>query len=365
MIRNRYARQEVLPEIGREGQACLGQGSVLIVGAGGLGAPAALYLAAAGVGRIGLLDPDRVELTNLQRQILYDAADIGQPKVLAGRARLGRLNSGITIDPICAALRADNAMRLIGDYDVVLDGSDNFQTKYLVSDAARKAGKPVVFASIQGFEARLAVFTPDGPCYRCLYPEPPAGVVPNCAEAGVLGAVSGMAGAMQAMEAIKLLLGSRASRLRSLAGRLLVIDACDWTTRRLAFHQRPDCPSCSQPPESICLSDADSACVADVDGITVAGLAELAGAGLLDCRESDEWTAGHIPGAISLPLSALMRGEVPALRPDRPWVVYCSHGARSLAACRLLREQGLQRLWNLEGGLQAWEGPLEKAPPEQ
>ncbi len=238
---DRYARHILLPEVGGAGQARLLNSSVLIVGAGGLGSPAALYLAAAGVGRIGLVDHDVVDRSNLQRQVLYADAELGQAKVRVAAAKLRALNPDVEIEPHELRLDADHADALLGDYDLVLDGSDNFETRYLVNDACARAGKPNAFGSVLGFEGQAALFAPAGPCYRCVFPSPPpAGSVPTCAEAGVIGPIAGIVGLIQASEALKWLLGIG----HSLHGRLLLIDALSMRVDEVALQRNPDCPAC-------------------------------------------------------------------------------------------------------------------------
>lgn len=348
--RERYARHLILPEMGEEGQLRLKRGSVLIVGAGGLGSPAGLYLAAAGVGRIGLVDFDRVDVTNLQRQVLYGTKDVGERKLDAASARLRDLNREIEIETHEGALTSENALEIVSRYDVVLDGTDNFPTRYLVNDACVLTKRPNVYGSIFRFDGQLSVFaTQDGPCYRCLYPDPPPPhLVPSCAEGGVLGVLPGVVGTMQATEAIKLLAGVG----EPLIGRLLLFDALHMSFRTLKLRKDPNCKVCGANPTVTRLIDYDQFCMPGE--ITPDALArQLASTTLVDVREPAEWNAGHLPGAIHIPLQQLPQrlGEIPR---DRDVVVYCRSGGRSARAVDLLRQHGFSRVRNLVGGLRRW-----------
>lgn len=344
MSHARYSRQTILPEIGPGGQRRLGAGSVLCIGAGGLGCAALPYLAAAGVGRIMIIDHDRVDVSNLHRQVLFAEADIGRPKVEAAAARLTAINGAIAVEALPERLDLDNVERLFGRADVVIDGSDNYATKYLAADAALKFGLPVVYGSATGMEAMVTVFLPgEGPCLRCLFPEAPSGWVPNCAEAGVLGPLVGMAGAVQAAEAIKLLVGTPA--LTSLSGRLWLVDARDMGSRQLAIGKRPDCPACSLDPAGLELAGTAPA----VHEIDHAQAQALPGALWVDVREPDEYAAGHFSGAVNLPLSRLHTGE-PGLPDAEHLVVYCATGMRCRAAAPLLERAGTGRVHVLRGG---------------
>lgn len=357
----RYSRHLLLPEVAAEGQARLGAGSVLVVGAGGLGSPAALYLAAAGVGRIGLVDFDAVETSNLQRQVLYDVSSVGRPKLEVARERLAALNPHVDVALFPERLSRENALRVLEGFDVVLDGTDNFATRYLTNDACFLLGKPNVYGSIYRFEGQVSVFRPrGGPCYRCLYPAPPPpGLVPSCAEGGVLGVLPGVVGALQATEALKLLLGIG----RPLAGRLLLYDALALTFREIAVPRDPACPLCGDRPTITTLVDYDALCGAGgavlPEGAEVtprdlhAWLTGGENVQLLDVREPREAALGAIGGSVLVPLGALA-GRLQEVDRARRVVVYCRTGARSARAVELLRKAGLNRTYNLAGGIVAW-----------
>jgi molybdopterin/thiamine biosynthesis adenylyltransferase/rhodanese-related sulfurtransferase len=349
---NRYARQITLPEIGEAGQEKLRRASVLIVGAGGLGSPAALYLAAAGVGTLGLVDFDRVDATNLHRQILYGTSDVGRPKLEAAQERLQDLNPDVRVVPHAARLTSENALEILRDYDVILDGTDNFATRYLVNDACVLLGKPNVYGSIFRFDGQVSVFaTKEGPCYRCLYPEPPPpGLVPSCAEGGVLGILPGIVGSLQATEAIKLIAGIG----ETLAGRLLLFDALRTTFRVMKVRRR-----CDEHAPITQLIDYEEFCnpVQQTD-ITPAELAEQLSTGaeivLIDVREPYEWNAGHLDAATHIPLAQVPQrlAEIPK---DREVVMICRSGGRSAHAQEhLIRQHGYTRVKNLVGGMQRW-----------
>jgi len=349
--RARYARHLILPEIGEEGQLRLKRGSVLIVGAGGLGSPASIYLAAAGVGRIGLVDFDRVDATNLHRQILYGTSDVGTPKLEAARARLSDINPEVAIETHDAALTSDNALDLLRDYDVVVDGTDNFATRYLVNDACVLLAKPNVYGSIFRFEGQASVFfAKEGPCYRCLYPEPPPpDLVPSCAEGGVLGVLPGVVGTIQATEAIKLL----AAAGETLIGRLLLFDALRMSFRQMKLRKDPNCVICGAHPTITQLIDYEQFCnPATAIEISASQLAGL-DAALIDVREPYEFAGGAIEGATLIPLGTLPSRlqEVPR---DRDVVVYCQSGSRSARALEVLRGAGFSRARHLRGGYAAW-----------
>ena len=347
----RYQRQITLPEFGEAGQAKLRDGSVLIIGAGGLGSPAAIYLAAAGVGRIGLVDFDRVDVTNLHRQILYGTSDVGRPKTEAASERLRELNADVVVEAHHAALSSDNALELFANYDVIVDGTDNFATRYLVNDACKLLGKPNVYGSVFRFDGQVSIFaTSDGPCYRCLYPEPPPPhLVPNCAEGGVLGVLPGVIGTLQATEAIKLLTGIG----ETLAGRLLLFDALSMSFRTMKLQRR-----CDQHTAITRLIDYEEFCspVHNTD-ITPSEVAEKLEKGeeivLIDVREPHEWNAGHIEGATHMPMNQVPQrlSEIPR---DRDVVMICRSGARSGHVQHHLGQQGYTRVKNLVGGMQRW-----------
>lgn len=345
----RYARQIALPEIGPEGQERLARARVLVVGAGGLGTPALLYLTAAGVGTIGIADDDRVEASNLQRQVLYTSADAGRPKTEAAAARLAALNPEIALRTHAVRVAPDNAVALFRDYDLVVDASDRLETKFLINDAAAAAGRALVYAAALGFEAQVAVFdAARGPCLRCLFPEPPAVSAPTCAEAGILGAVTGLAGSVQALEAIKWVLANGApdGRLRTLLGRLWIVDGRTFETRTVRLPRDPDCPACGPRAQPIALGAN-----APVE-IAPAELTAYRDALLIDVREEEEWRSGHLPGALHLPLSRLLE-TVPELPRRTTYIAYCAHGIRSQAAVRLLRDAGYTPALSLRGGLAA------------
>ncbi len=359
----RYARHLVLPEVGRAGQERLKASRVLLVGAGGLGSPAALYLAAAGVGTLGIVDPDAVDVTNLQRQILHGTAGLGAPKVDSARARLHDVNPHVTVETGAVRLTSANALEIVAAYDVVVDGSDNFPTRYLVNDACVLAGRPNVYGSVYRWEGQLSVFAAEGgPCYRCLFREPPPpGLIPNCAEAGVFGALPGVIGAAQAMETIKLLLGVG----EVLVGRLQIFDALSYRWRELEIRRDPGCAICGDDPTQTGLIDYEVFCGVEAEpeevGMTVGRVeadeldALLEGDPrpfLLDVREVMEWqnvNLAHL-GAVLVPMR-----EVPArmdeIPRDRPVVVYCHTGVRSLEVARLLAAEGYEDVRNLEGGI--------------
>ena len=367
---HRYARHLSLPEVGLEGQVRLKHGRVLCVGAGGLGSPLALYLAAAGVGTLGLVDFDTVDESNLHRQILHGTGDVGRSKLDSAEDRIRDVNPHVTVVKHEARLTSANALEILEGYDVVVDGTDNFPTRYLVNDACVMLGKPNVYGSIFRWEGQVSVFaTGDGPCYRCLFRQPPPpGLVPNCAEGGVLGVLPGIIGSVQAMEAIKILLGAG----RTLAGRLLVFDALEMTWREVTLRRNPECPVCGDQPTQTELIDYEVFC-----GVAPAGASAAAGRSgpvetldaaelarrldadpapfLLDVRQPWEWSVGNLAerGARLVPLDELEErlAEVPR---DRPVVVYCKSGGRSARAAALLVERGYGPVAHLEGGLTAW-----------
>jgi adenylyltransferase/sulfurtransferase len=362
----RYSRHLVLPEVGREGQERLKEARVLVVGAGGLGAPLALYLAAAGVGTLGLVDFDVVDFSNLQRQILYGEPDVGRPKLEAAARRLGQVNPHVHLELHETRLDRDNALDLMAGYDVISDGTDNFATRYLVNDACALLGKPNVHGSILRFEGQASVFwAARGPCYRCLFPDPPPpGTVPSCAEGGVLGALPGIIGSIQAMETIKLLLGVG----ETLLGRLLVFDGLAMDFRSLKLRKDPDCPLCGTAPRITALQDYDLLCGMpaadtatgrrrDQGEMTVTQLKARLEKGtpplLLDVREAPEVELCRLPGAVHIPLGELP-GRLDELARDGEIVAYCKMGGRSAYAAELLRRAGFARVMNLAGGIDAW-----------
>jgi len=375
----RYSRHLILPEVGPDGQRRLKNGRVLCVGAGGLGSPAALYLAAVGVGTIGIIDFDKVDASNLQRQILHGTPDVGRSKLASARDRLSALNPEVKIETHETALTSANALELFRDYDVILDGTDNFATRYLVNDACVLLGKPNAYGSIFRFEGQASVFaTKGGPCYRCLYAEPPPpGLVPSCAEGGVLGVLPGVIGTIQATETIKLLLGGG----RTLAGRLLLYDAWQMQFRELKLRRDPRCPVCGDSPTIRELIDYDAFCgvaqpsaaapaaPAAMSETTVGELKQMLDAGapvfVLDVREPQEFQICRIPGTTLIPLGQLPAriAEVPAAAAGRPIVVHCKMGGRSAKAVALLREQGIEAT-NLTGGILAWIDKVDPSLPK-
>jgi adenylyltransferase/sulfurtransferase len=360
----RYGRHLLLPELGLAGQQRLKASSVMVVGAGGLGSPAAIYLATAGVGRIGLVDFDTVDMTNLHRQILHGTADVGRSKLDSARDHLTDLNPEVTLETHEARLTSENALDLLGRYDVVLDGTDNFATRYLVNDACALLARPNVHGSVFRFEGQVSVFDArTGPCYRCLYPDPPPpGLVPSCAEGGVLGVLPGVIGVLQAIEALKLLLGIG----DPLIGRLLVFDALGMDFRELRLRKDPACPLCGEHPTLTGLIDYDSWCAgAPTEDSTMAEPLELSvrdyqalrerGAEplLVDVREPHEHQIAHIDGAVLIPLRTLSE-RFGDLDRDRPIVLFCHHGSRSMRAVEYLKGQGYTRVQSLKGGIDAW-----------
>lgn len=346
----RYAKQTILPEIGAAGQARIGNGRVLCVGAGGLGCAVLPYLAGAGVGRITIIDNDRVDRTNLQRQVLFGESSLNQSKAGAAATRLRDLNPDIDIQAIDARLDLDNVEDLLLNHDVIVDGSDNYPTKYLLADACVKFDRPLVYGSVTGMEAMVTVFhAGHGPCLRCLFPQAPTGWVPNCAEAGVLGALVGMTGSLQASEAIKLLVG-QGSGMTSLSGRLWAMDARDGTSRLMGVRRRKDCGTCSRSAGDIVLQAAPRPMLREIG---VAEARALSDWPFLDVRERDEFAAGHIPGAFNLPLSELQDGRTRPPAGSR-CVLYCESGVRCRTAAEILKRFDYQDIRGLRGGLPAW-----------
>ena len=359
----RYARHLLIPQVGLAGQARLKHSSVLLIGAGGLGSPAALYLAAAGVGRLGVVDPDTVDASNLQRQILHGESWLGKPKLESAVARLREINPHVVVEPHPVRFSPANALDLAAGYDILLDGSDNFPTRFLSNDAAFFQRKPLVFGAIHRFEGQVGVFAPHlgGPCYRCMVPDlPPPGAVPSCAEAGVLGVLPGVIGALQATEALKLLLGIGAPPL----GRLLCYDALRSEFRHLRLGRDPDCALCGGHPRIHAVANpqttANPACTTagpDLNAVTTTELRGLLAQGfdglLIDVREPFEHAMAHIPGARLIPLATLPEA-LATLPRDRDILVICKVGIRSARAVDLLTRNGFPRARNVEGGMDAW-----------
>jgi molybdopterin/thiamine biosynthesis adenylyltransferase/rhodanese-related sulfurtransferase len=358
----RYSRHLSLPHVQLAGQRRLKATSILVVGAGGLGSPVALYLAAAGIGTLGLVDDDVVDLTNLQRQLLHGTSDVGRTKLESARDRIREVNPHVELRLHATRLTSVNAMEMLAEYDVIVDGTDNFATRYLVNDACVLLGLPLVYGSIFRFEGQASVFsTADGPCYRCLFPEPPPpDSVPNCAEGGVLGVLPGMIGTIQATEAIKLALGIG----RTLAGRLLLVDALTMEHRTVRLRRDPECPACGTRTLTS-LIDYDQFCAGPVAAHPTAPPAEIAptelaallAAGdvqLVDVRERSEWDIAHIDGARLIPLGELAE-EI---------VVMCRSGGRGATAARQLRRAGFTQVRNLAGGITRWTGEVDPSLPK-
>jgi molybdopterin/thiamine biosynthesis adenylyltransferase/rhodanese-related sulfurtransferase len=364
----RYSRHLILPDVALEGQKRIKAARVLLVGAGGLGSPAALYLAAAGVGTLGLVDFDVVDVTNLQRQVLHGTRDVGRSKLDSARERIADLNPHVNVETYETRLTSANALEILGAYDVVVDGTDNFATRYLTNDACVLLGKPNVYGSIFRFEGQASVFaTPDGPCYRCLFPDPPPpGAVPSCAEGGVLGVLPGLLGTIQATEALKLILGAG----ESLVGRLLLVDAMNMRFHTVRVPRDPECPACGTRTITE-LIDYDEYCgtpggidlhdSADVAELTPRALAQLLAEkrdiALIDVREPYEWDIGRIPGARLVPLGALPEAMA-SIDSTREVIVYCRSGKRGTDAARLLGAAGF-RVSNLAGGILRWSDDVD------
>ena len=373
----RYSRHLIMPEVGMDGQLKLKAARALCIGAGGLGSPVALYLAAAGVGTLGIVDFDDVDYSNLHRQIIHGTPDVGRPKLVSAKSRLNALNPEVEVVTHEMALSSQNALDLFADYDLVVDGTDNFPTRYLVNDACVIQGKPNIYGSIFRFEGQASVFaTKDGPCYRCLYPEPPPpGLVPSCAEGGVLGILPGVIGTLQATEAIKVILGVG----KPLIGRFLIFDALQMRFRELKLRKDVDCPVCGTHPTVTELIDYEQFC-----GITPAAPAGIASLGadddatveelkarldrkdaflLLDVREHREFEICRIPGSVLIPLGDLP-SRLSELEGRDDMIVHCKSGVRSGKAVRLLREAGYSKARNLTGGILAWIDRIDPTLPK-
>src|SRR2546423_1115732 len=370
----RYSRHLIMPEVALEGQKKLKAAKVLCIGAGGLGSPLALYLAAAGVGRLGIVDFDVVDFTNLQRQIIHSTANVGRPKLDSAKERIAEINPYVQVDKHEVALISENALELFADYDIVVDGTDNFPTRYLVNDACVLMGKPNVYGSIFRFEGQATVFyAKEGPCYRCLYPEPPPpGLVPSCAEGGVLGVLPGIIGVMQAIETVKLILGKG----ESLIGRLVLFDALKMQFRELKLRKNPDCPVCGVNPTITELIDYQEFCgvtpqaevsVGKEFEITPLGLKARMERGenfmLIDVREPEEYAIARIPGSRLIP-----RGTLPERVHELPSaddiVVHCKSGVRSGMAVDFLKQAGFRRVKNLVGGILRWSDDVDPTVPK-
>jgi len=372
----RYSRHLILPEVGLNGQKKICSSSVLCIGAGGLGSPIAMYLAAAGIGKIGILDFDAVDFSNLQRQIIHGTEDVGRPKTDSAKATLNRINPNVEVVIHNTRITSENALDLIRPYEIVVDGTDNFPTRYLTNDACVLLKKPNVYGSIFRFEGQASVFAPHlgGPCYRCLYPEPPPpGMVPSCAEGGVLGVLPGIIGTIQATEILKLALGKGSS----LVGRLLLFNALDMKFRELKLRRDPQCPLCGESPTITELIDYEMFCginpepatpTAHPDEVTVQEMRRALedsslGIRVIDVREPDEYQIAHVNGVPLLPLSALAQ-RFTELDPNQQYYIHCKSGVRSLRALEFLREQGFKYLKSVKGGIDAWADEIDHNVPK-
>jgi sulfur-carrier protein adenylyltransferase/sulfurtransferase len=370
----RYSRHLIMPEVGMSGQRKLKAAGILMIGTGGLGAPLGMYLAAAGVGRMGLVDFDVVDASNLQRQIIHGTKDVGRPKIASARDRIQDINPHVEIETHETRLTSENAMRLFVNYDVIVDGTDNFPTRYLVNDACVLTGKPNVYGSIFRFEGQASVFWAErGPCYRCLYPEPPPpGLVPSCAEGGVLGVLPGIIGAIQANEAIKIILGAP----DILVNRLLLFDAWRMRFRELKLRKNPDCPVCGENPTIKELIDYEEFCgitqqpetKPTMEEITATELKQRLDKGddiqIIDVREPHEYEIGQIPNSKLIPLGQVLN-RMNEIDPERETVVHCKMGGRSAKAIDALQRSGFTgKLINLAGGITAWSNDVDPSVPK-
>jgi adenylyltransferase/sulfurtransferase len=371
----RYSRHLILPEVGMAGQKKICSTSVLCIGAGGLGSPIAMYLAAAGIGKIGIVDFDTVDFSNLQRQLLHGTADVGRPKAESARDTINDLNPNVEVVLHNTRLSSDNALDIIGQYDIVVDGTDNFPTRYLTNDACVLLKKPNVYGSIFRFDGQASVFAPHlgGPCYRCLYPEPPPpGMVPSCAEGGVLGVLPGIIGCIQATEILKLALGKGSS----LIGRLLLFNALDMKFKELKLRRDPQCPLCGEHATIHKLIDYEQFCgipaepavpdqnpeEVDVKDMKKALDDPKLGIRVIDVREPDEYQIAKIQGVPLFPLSLLPQ-RFTELDPNQQIYIHCKSGVRSMKALRFLREQGFKYVKSVKGGIQAWSDQVDPAVP--
>lgn len=372
----RYSRHLILPEVGLAGQKKIKAASVLCIGAGGLGSPITMYLAAAGIGKIGIVDFDSVDFSNLQRQIAHGTEDVGRPKAESAKETIARINPNVEVVIHNTRISAENAFDLIRPYDIVVDGTDNFPTRYLTNDACALLKKPNVYGSIFRFEGQASVFAPHlgGPCYRCLYPEPPPpGMVPSCAEGGVLGVLPGIVGCIQATEILKLALGKGTS----LINRLLLFNALDMKFRELKLRRDPACPLCGDQPTIKELIDYEQFCgipdqpaepAANPDEVTVQEMKKALddpklGIKVIDVREPDEYEIAHIEGVPLLPLSQLQE-RFTELDPNQTYYLSCKAGVRSLKALGFLREQGFKYLKSVKGGIGAWSDEIDPGVPK-
>jgi molybdopterin/thiamine biosynthesis adenylyltransferase/rhodanese-related sulfurtransferase len=372
----RYSRHLIMSEVGMEGQLKLKNAKVLLVGTGGLGAPAALYLAAAGIGRIGLVDFDVVDYTNLQRQVIHGTKDVGKPKIDSAIESMHDINPFVQLDRFEVALTSENALEILKDYDYVVDGTDNFPTRYLVNDACVLLKKPNVYGSIFRFDGQATVFAyPGGPCYRCLYPEPPPpGLVPSCAEGGVLGILPGIIGLVQATETVKLILGVG----QPLVGRLMLYDALAMKFRELKLRRDPDCPVCGDHPTVTKLIDYEQFCgiphqepamsgqstSGEIDAVELkAKLDRGDNFKLIDVREPHEFQICRIPGSTLIPLGELPK-HLNELDPSAEYVMHCKMGGRSAKAVELMKQAGFRNVINMTGGITAWSDKVDPTVPK-
>ena len=372
----RYSRHLILPEVGMAGQKKICSTSVLCIGAGGLGSPIAMYLAAAGVGKIGLVDFDTVDFSNLQRQIIHSTADVGRLKGESAKETIQGINPGVEVELHNVRLSSENAMDIIAKYDVVVDGTDNFPTRYLTNDACVLLKKPNVYGSIFRFEGQASVFAPHlgGPCYRCLYPEPPPpGMVPSCAEGGVLGVLPGIIGCIQATEILKIALGKGSS----LIGRLLLFNALDMKFREVKLRRDPQCPLCGDQPSITGLIDYEVFCgiptepvnpASNPDEVTVQDMKKALedpklNIKVIDVREPDEYQIAKVKGVPLVPLSTLAQ-QFTELDPNQTYYIHCKAGVRSMKALMFLREQGFKYLKSVKGGIGAWSDEIDRDVPK-
>jgi adenylyltransferase/sulfurtransferase len=372
----RYSRHLILPEVGLSGQKKICSTSVLCIGAGGLGSPIVMYLAAAGIGKLGILDFDSVDYSNLQRQIAHGTEDVGRPKTQSAKETINAINPNVEVVLHNARITSENALDLIRPYDIVVDGTDNFPTRYLTNDACVLLKKANVYGSIFRFEGQASVFAPHlgGPCYRCLYPEPPPpGMVPSCAEGGVLGVLPGIVGTIQATEILKLAIGKGSS----LIGRLLLFNALDMKFRELKLRRDPQCPICGENPTITELIDYEMFCgitpepavpASNPDEVSVQEMKRAIenpkiGIKVIDVREPDEYQIAHINGVALLPLSTLQQ-RFTELDPNQQYYIHCKSGVRSLRALQFLREQGFKYLKSVKGGISAWADEIDHSVPK-
>jgi molybdopterin/thiamine biosynthesis adenylyltransferase/rhodanese-related sulfurtransferase len=372
----RYSRHLILPEVGMAGQKKICSSSVLCIGAGGLGSPIAMYLAAAGIGKIGLVDFDTVDFSNLQRQIIHGTNDVGRPKAESAKDTINDINPNVEVVIHNTRISAENAMEIIGGYDIVVDGTDNFPTRYLTNDACVLLKKPNVYGSIFRFEGQSSVFAPHlgGPCYRCLYPEPPPpGMVPSCAEGGVLGVLPGIVGCIQATEILKLALGKGSS----LIGRLLLFNALDMKFRELKLRRDPKCPLCGENPTITKLIDYEVFCGIQIEPVAAGSnpdevdVKEMKralddpklGIKVIDVRDPDEAQIAHIKGVPQIPLGSLPQ-RFTELDPNTTIYLHCKSGKRSMKALEFLRQQGFKYVKSVKGGIEAWSDQIDHNVPK-